>query len=191
MIKFKDRIKRCRDRWAVDSACSAHMCGERNLLKNIRKIKVPIRVVAANGSYCSATHVGDVDLILLRPSTYYDAKGNKLPLGMTSMFTKKVNDLEASKIMEIKNVYYVPSLTNNLLSGAQLTEDGKYLAIMGRDRFTIINRMDNEVIGIATKDGNIFYMDIAEVLMTNHVKAVDQMILWHRKLAHTPFKKVI
>ena len=55
LFELRKKLKRCRTRWAVDSACTAHMTGKKGLLKNLKKCASPVTVKTATGGQDRST----------------------------------------------------------------------------------------------------------------------------------------
>jgi hypothetical protein len=90
--------------WRPDSGANVHVCSDASLFSSYQVARNSF-VMMGNGSYASVHGVGMVDL--------------KLTLG---------------KIMQLKNMQYVPAINKNLVSGSLLCRDG-FKVVLESNRF--------------------------------------------------------
>ena len=81
-------------RWLIDSGASVHICKDRGLLKNVRKVNES--VVIGDGTEIVATVCGTVDL----------------------------RTVGTGKQLVLSNVLFAPEFTKNIISVARLTSNG-------------------------------------------------------------------
>ena len=97
MINYKDD-------WIINSGCSNHMTGDKEMFVSISKYKRG-RVITTNNLECPITHISKV----------------------------VVSPQFSNKQVQLDNVYYILGMTKNLLSVSQQTTSGNYLFFGPRD----------------------------------------------------------
>ena len=132
-------------KWMLDSAASRHMCKDRKMFQDLRRLRYPKSVKVGDGSVVIAKFQGTIKLQI-----------------------RSVNKVMKFKM---KNVLYVPELKYNLLSVSQAAESGK---IVSFDKFgaEIKDTHSGETVGTATKIGELYKVNIidAEVSTTRRPK---------------------
>uniref|UniRef100_A0A1Y1LCN3 Endonuclease n=1 Tax=Photinus pyralis TaxID=7054 RepID=A0A1Y1LCN3_PHOPY len=145
--------------WLVDSGASEHMCYERDLFVNYRKLTLEKEVVIGDGKKINAVGIGQIQLLAFNgqlwiPTTIY-------------------------------NVLHVPMLTTNLFSVSSATDKG-YIMISDSKHMKFMK--DNQPRAVANRQGQLYVMmfrmcefptEVANVNQTN-----ETLTTWHERLAH-------
>ena len=118
------------------------MTSDRSLLINIRKLKEPITVsLADHDTALIATEAGD------------------MPLNIA---------YEGAKSGTVQNVLLMPNSRYNLLSVGHIESSGGEISIKaGQARIYIAGQL----IGIAKRNGNLYWLEMASTLATANVSA--------------------
>ena len=145
--------------WIVDSGATCHICNDDKMFASQEILQNTQTVVLGDGHYLAATASGVVELQLV------------LPDGVT-------------KTYRLCDVLYVPGLLYNLLSVSKLTETGRKVKFL--DIQCLISDQEGRVIGLATKKGNLYYLNSN---CSNHewiYNAEEQRhgSIWHRRFGH-------
>ena len=129
--------------WIVDSAAGAHMCKYRKEFKSLKKLKCPKKVKVGNGQYVVAHSEGTVKLLV------------------------KVG----CKVRKVKlhNVLFVPDLKYNLLSVSKAAALGKQI-IFNKNGCHIVDNSTGEIIGTATKNGELYQVECVSRDEENQIK---------------------
>ena len=139
-----DVVEMSKKTWIVDSAASRHMCKDRKMFQNVRRLRYPKNVKIGDGSIIKARFQGTIKLQI-----------------------RSVN-----KVMKFKmrNVLYVPELKYNLLSVSQASECGKIIQF---DKFgaKINDASSGETVGTATKMGELYKINIIDNVETRNKKS--------------------
>ena len=123
-------------RWVMDSAATNHMCSDRSQMQNLQRLEKVEHVKVGNGDYIEAKFEGSVKL--------------------------KVKHGKKVRTFKLSNVLFVPDMEYNLLSIPKASQAEK---IVKFDKFgcEIIDPSSGEVLGSATKVGNLYYVNVAEI----------------------------
>ena len=116
------------DTWAIDSACSAHLCRERNAFKTLNT-SASIDIVIADGSSMKTQGRG----------------------------TARVRLPHSSGYTYIQDAYYVPGLDQSLLSVRQLDRCGMDIVFSDK-KARIIDRNTNQLIGVGRLQGHDYIL---------------------------------
>jgi len=142
--------------WIVDSGATCHMCNDRKLFVDMRNLESP-QVTSGDGSPLKGPAEGTVKLEMILPD------GN----------TQKC---------KLENVLYVPKLSYSLLSVSKASEAGKTTKF-DKKGCKIFNK-EKKVIAIATKHGNLYYLDHSKKGESANTTNCDNEMLWHRRYGH-------
>jgi transposase InsO family protein len=147
------------DTWLIDSGASKHMTGQRDIFSCISKKKFSQKVTLGDDYQYPIKGVGE--------SNYKLNSGNSL---------------------KMKDVLYVPGLTNNLLSISSLKKKGFRLAFIdGEVLMWAKGETLNEAIIIGSEENGLYKLKgHSEAAMTHAIK--NSCELWHRRLAHINYK---
>lgn len=150
--------------WIIDSGCGSHLCNHVQGLRNARPLlKGEVDLRVGNGARVAAVFVGTFVLTL--------------PSGLE---------------LCLNNCYYVPQLTNNIISVSVLDTEGFCILIKNQ---MLTFSLDDLVNGQATSVGGIYVLDTQNEI--NHItnkrlKQGDpkQSYLWHCHLGHINDKRI-
>ena len=117
------------DSWIVDSGATCHMCNDRSLFIELRKLDNPLEVTLGDGYNLDAIGRG-----VVVPET-------KLPSGRT-------------KRCKLQDVLYVPKLSYNLLSVSRMS-DAKTSTRFGEANCEILDE-NKKLIAVATRLGDLY-----------------------------------
>lgn len=150
------------DEWIVDSGCSNHMTGEKEIIQNPVKYGGSRVVVIADNSKLQIAHIGDV------------------------RFYQEVNKKE----MVLQSVYHVPGMKKNLLSVSQLTIAGHYV-LFGPDDVKVYKKFETSSHPIAQgfRSDSIYVMSV-ETTFVDKTKKNQNVDLWHMRLSHVSYDKL-
>lgn len=147
----------CKERtWYIDSGATSHMTNDKDFFKELNTCTNE-SITLANGENAEVQGIGDGYL------TCKDDKGKQ-------------------NIVMVKEVLYVPTLEENLLSVRKLTE--KDLQIKFTEKTCNISK-DKITIAIADLSRNLYRLQCDHktlMVVNNHKK--DCQHTWHRKLGH-------
>ncbi|KAF2897624.1 hypothetical protein ILUMI_08536 [Ignelater luminosus] len=151
-------------KWLLDSGCSDHIVNtDRYFSEYINLIK-PVNIKVGDGFSLKSNKIGNIDV-------YFNVS-NKL------IKTK------------IKNVYYVPSMSQNLLSVSCIVNQNNSV-IFKNDRAKIYN-CEDELIAAATKLSKLFKLDgkVRGSEITSYASSAEilKKKKWHRILGHANFQ---
>jgi hypothetical protein len=151
------------EHFMVDSGCSRHLCADKSLFTKLRQLGMTehVTITVANGDKIYATGIGNV-LLRVKTSTQHDHQ------------------------ILIRNVYYVPKLSNSLLSVSQLTDNG--IAITFQPYKEPIFSRDGHVIGTGFRQKNLYYLNAVKPSQQEfaaYAASDDAANLWHARLCHT------
>jgi gag-polypeptide of LTR copia-type/Integrase core domain/GAG-pre-integrase domain len=141
--------------WFLDSGCSNHMTGLKHLFKELDE------------NYKLDVKFGN------------DKKMQVEGKGTIAIQTKK------NGMKFLQDVYFIPELTQNLLSIGQLMKNG-YKILFERDVCTIRDGSSNQILSETKMASNkLFPMEIADVKeRVMAVKELNQTELWHLRYGH-------
>ena len=122
-------------KWVVDSAATNHMCKDRNSIRNLKRLKKSKNVKVGNGEYVQAQFEGTVKL--------------------------KVRSGSKMTVFKLCNVLFVPELKYNLLSVSKASQAKKKVQF-DQQGCKIIDMNSEEILGEATRVGNLYCIDIAK-----------------------------
>ena len=146
--------------WIVDSGATCHMCNDKTLFGQFEQLQKSQEVTLGDGHVLEATGKGIVSLDM------------RLPDGKT-------------KRCVLRDVLYVPKLSYNLLSVTKASESGKVIKFDDTS-CQILNKRDR-LIAVATKMGNLYYLQCKEVEKNQQMNVVEKGTkerLWHRRYGH-------
>ena len=135
-----EACKKIKSKWVMDSAATNHMCKDRNEMTNLKRLDKVERVKVGNGDYVEARFKGSVKL--------------------------KVKHGKKSRTFKLFNVLFVPDMKYNLLSIPKVSEAEKMVQF---DKFgcEIKDPSSGEVLGSASKVGNLYYVNVVETTTKN------------------------
>lgn len=158
--------------WILDSGCTDHIINNDKYFYDCITLKNASNVKLGDGRLLQATKIGTVVCNFL------------------------VNDKVST--VTIQNVFFVEKMSNNLLSYSKITKNNK---IVSEADVSKIYNKKNELVGIANKFNNLYYLkcsllpnEISVNLFTqNKREKKDIMSLkekWHRTLGHINFNSL-
>lgn len=143
--------------WILDSGSSDHLINE-EFFNNSYILNSPLKInVAKEDQSMNATKVGSV---------------------------KAISKVESEKIaIDIKQVYYVPDLRNNLLSVKSLTRSG--IEVLFSYNVATLKK-NGQIVGVAKLKNDLYELQLEIVRPSaNSCLKIDKMKdTWHRRLGH-------
>ena len=135
-----EACKKIKSKWVMDSAATNHMCKDRNEMTNLKRLDKVERVKVGNGDYVEARFEGSVKL--------------------------KVKHGKKLRTLKLFNVLFTPDMKYNLLSIPKVSQAEK---IVQFDKFgcEIKDPSSGEVLGSASKVGNLYYVNVVETTTKN------------------------
>jgi len=113
--------------WLIDSGATNHMTYDRNLFKELNKTTIAYNIIVANGEHIEVEGIGTI--------TIKNPSGLKL----------------------ILNVFYVPKLTQSLLSVPQLLEEGYRVSFI--HKACLIKYQNNKEVIKIMMESKKFFLD--------------------------------
>lgn len=150
--------------WLLDSGCTDHIIKDDSYYYNYTDLKPPVDVKLPDGKVLKATKIGTVKLHF---KNYYNEKH-----------------------IDLKNVFFVKGIKQNLLSFAKIT---KTCTIVARNEYAKIYTQSRELIVVANKIGNLYCIQsyVSNInynnMYVNSVKLTEKE-KWHRALGHVNFQ---
>ena len=149
-----------RDIWIIDSGSTCHICCNETMFDKMEDMGTPQIVTLGDGRSIETTKRGTVQLKLKQVDGSY-------------------------KNATLHDVLYVPELSYNLLSITKSTSRGKTVRF---DEATceILNE-DQEIVGLATKYGSLYYLNCKINSQQEAVNAVtnqSNIEMWHQRFGH-------
>lgn len=148
---------RCEAMWYLDSGATSHMTCDKRLLDQVDASLMNIGL--ADGSSITATGVG------------------------SSKFSS-MNSVGKTVTVTLKQVYYVPSLTSNLLSISKITDEG-FTVEFQQDGCTISKC--GKIVLTGRRSGNLYHLKSLpshKTLLTVGQHNENCIHTWHRRLGH-------
>ncbi|KMQ90721.1 retrovirus-related pol polyprotein from transposon tnt 1-94 [Lasius niger] len=142
--------------WILDSGCTAHLCGEKDLFDKI-----------------DPSTTGRLNLAS-RFSTAVEGKGPvKIP----------ITGNQGRRVVELQNTLFVPDLRTNLVSVAKIADRG-HTVLFRRDLAEVVDE-DGNVKMEARRRGNLYYLQ-EEIDSAGAASAPPRANLWkwHERLGH-------
>lgn len=147
--------------WLLDSGCTDHIINNDTYFYNSIELKSPVNVKLPDGKMLKATKVGTVKIYF---KNYYNEKH-----------------------VDLKNVYYVEGIKQNLLSFSKIT---KSCTIVAKNENAKIYNGARELIAVADKINNLYCLK--SFVLRNEIYAhsvkLTQKEKWHRALGHVNFQ---
>lgn len=149
--------------WLLDSGCTDHIIKNDKYFCNFLCLKNPIDVKLPDGKKLKATKLGTV-------KTY---------------FKNYYNEVEVN----LKNVYFVEGIRQNLLSFSKITEGN---TIVAKEQTAKIYNKNRKLIAVADKVNGLYTMksflyNNDKCVYANVIKLTDKE-KWHRALGHVNFQ---
>lgn len=150
--------------WLLDSGCTDHIIKNDKFFDKYVDLKNPVDVKLPDGKMLKATKIGTVKI---RFKNYYNVK-----------------------YVDLKNVYYVEGIKQNLLSFSKITEN---CTVVAKENNAKIYSKSRELIAVANKIDNLYYMKsfVSEMkskqMKVNNLKITNKG-KWHRALGHVNFQ---
>lgn len=163
-VKREEYDNNCEINWLLDSGCTDHIVNNESYFCNYIDLKNPVDVKLPDGKTLQATKVGTVKV-------YFQNYYNK-------------------KYIDLKNVYFVKGIKQNLLSFSKIT---KSCTIIAKNENAKIYNQYRELIVVADKINNLYCiksyvskgykndMYVSSIQLTHKEK-------WHRALGHVNFQ---
>ena len=146
--------------WLIDSGATSHICNDRSLFTDLKKLNQPLDVVIGDGRALPTKYSGTVHL--------------------------QVKSGSLTRKCKLHNVLFVPELSYCLLSISKATERG--IEFKFNQRGCIVRDSNGRLITIATKSGNLFKVTVVESKNTEDKQVeqchVSKEELWHRRYGH-------
>jgi len=143
----------------IDSGCTAHIINDDSLLPQSHSLDSPINIgVAKDGESMNAV------------------KGGHMPINLM------VNGREKSGVL--KDVLYVPSSRQNLISVSKIDRTGGSV-VFENGQAKIF--MDKKLVGIGELKGGLYYLQMhtsKNIANTTFYRKSELTMLWHRRLGH-------
>lgn len=151
--------------WLLDSGCTDHIINDCRLFKKCVNLKNPIDVKVADGKQLQATKIGNVE-------TYFKTYNNE-------------------NLIDIKNVYFVKGIKQNLLSISKITENK--CTVVARNNDIKIYNEKRELLTVANKIDSLY--NVKSFMLKNktneiytNVTKLTEKEKWHRALGHVNFQ---
>ncbi len=147
------------DYWIVDSGATCHICNDDQMFVELKSLTRAQTVILGDGHHLEATANGVVEMQLV------------LPGGV-------------KKKCRLNDVLYVPDLSYNLLSVSKMTEAGKRINFL--DARCLVTDEKDRVIAIASKKGNLYYLNCVNVQRQSrvYIAANKNESIWHKRFGH-------
>ena len=120
--------------WIIDSGATSHICSDRSLFTDLKKLNHPLDVVLGDGRALIAKHSGTVHL--------------------------QVKSGSLTRKCKLHNVLFVPELAYCLLSISKVTERG--IEFKFNKRGCIVRDSNGRLITVASKSGHLFQVSVVE-----------------------------
>lgn len=154
--------------WLLDSGCSDHIVNDEKLFSKVEKLHKNVNIKVGDGRIISAFAIG------------------------TIVMKCKVGQKETE--IFIRNCYYAPDMSRNLLSVSKMTDYGN--KIWTEKNLAKIFNSKRELIAVAEKKENLYVLNCQVIeknisAYTNDTVADEHMSnkeKWHRTLGHVNFK---
>ena len=143
--------------WIIDSGATCHICNDEQMFTELKSFKKTQSVILGDGHCLEATARGVVKLRLV------------LPDGVT-------------KGCQLHDVLYVPDLSYNLVSVSKMAEAGKRVNFYNTR--CLVTDQNERVIAIASKKGNLYYLNCVNVHHPPCVYVAENESVWHRRYGH-------
>lgn len=153
----------CERAWILDSGCTSHLCGEKNLFDKID--------FSATGRLNLAS----------RSSTVVEGSGSvRMP----------VTGDQGRRVIELQNTFFVPDLRTNLVSVAKIADRGH--TVLFRKKLAVVVDENGNVRMEAHRRGNLYYLH-EEVDCTSAASTTPRTDLWkwHERLGHLNSKDLV
>ena len=150
--------------WVLDTGSCAHICMNMQALKHRRMLgKGEVQLRVGNGANVAAVAVGCVEL--------------HLPSGL---------------VMELKNVYFVPSISRNIISISCMDMDGFCFTI--KDGCCSFNR-DGLYYGCSYIRNGLYLLEMDKQVLNINNKRLktcheNETLMWHCRLGHINEKRI-
>ena len=106
--------------------------------------------------------------------------------GVVSVITKQ------NEVKVVHDVYYVPSLSHNLISVGQLTKNG-YKVIFDDVSCTILGKLPNREIAakVHMTPNRLFPLEMQSAnLQVHNISNTIKIVLWHNWYSHLPYQSL-
>ena len=144
--------------WWLDTGANVHVCADISMFSSYQIVR-DFSVLMGNGSHASVHGVGTIDL----------------------KFT-------SGKIVQLRNVQYVPTINKNLVSGSVLCKDG-FKVVLESNKFVVSKH--GQFVGKGYDCGGLFRLSLADFCnkSVNHICGAinDDASVWHSRLCHVNF----
>lgn len=150
--------------WLLDSGCTDHLINNDEFFENVINLKKPIDVNLPDGKKLKATKLGKMRV--------------------------HFENYDISNQVELKNVYYVPGLRENLLSTSKIAASS---TIVTKGLNAKIYNNNRDLVAVAVLDNGLYRMKSfiynmkKEGIYANITKLTEKE-RWHRALGHVNFQ---
>ena len=152
--------EKCKREWFIDSGASQHMCCVREYFQGYKELASPEKVRLANDTMISGVGIGSVIW----------------------------EDKELNETTTIKNVLFVPELSQNLISVKKITQAGYKVEFSGTTCKVKSKDLQHIIVkGRIYPGGNLYQLDgdvISNCAQASITKNESNLSLWNRRLGH-------
>ena len=152
--------EKCKREWFIDSGASQHMCCVREYFQGYKELASPEKVRLANDTMISGVGIGSVIW----------------------------EDKELNETTTIKNVLFVPELSQNLISVKKSTQAGYKVEFSGTTCKVKSKDLQHIIVkGRIYPGGSLYQLDgdvISNCAQASIAKNESNLSLWHRRLGH-------
>jgi len=147
--------------WWIDSGVSRHVCNNKRFFKTMKAVDEDTVLYMGNSTTIPVKGIGNVEL----------------------KFTSR-------KIVTLTNVFYVPEVRKNLVSGSLLNKFG-FRLVFEADKFVLSK--GGMFMGKGYACEGMFKLNVLAISNKNVVSAYiveSSLFLWHHRLGHINFRKL-
>lgn len=141
--------------WILDSGCTAHMCGDRNMF------------ISMNMTTMAKLNLASQE------STNIEGKG---------IVHLQVSNNSGSRLIELKDTLHVPELRTNLVSVAKITNKG--CDVIFDNNKAYIRDKEGDTLLIAERQGDLYYVRKNNECANITQHDCSELLKWHEKLGH-------
>ncbi|GBN77035.1 Retrovirus-related Pol polyprotein from transposon TNT 1-94 [Araneus ventricosus] len=143
------------DQFLIDTAATSHFCYERDWFKNFKELTTTKALLADKKSTCEVKGISDIDFI--------------------------VKDIKGNVKITLKDVFYIPNMRRNLISGARMDIAGH--KIIWSNNVMRICHSNNEYFFSAFRQDMLYIVSGYPLLDSVMYTSVDLNLI-HKRLCH-------